>query len=210
MNNTYRFEIPSEISYCVDESNLSIDNLKDIKKLEKIYDVDLDFVIDEYEYKIEMEDEASEDEDYIRLTKSEVFNMVINELWNDIIEVLNYSVKFNSLDDNIVNQIYKITSNNFNNNHLEKYFNRKNDLGIVSILMNDFNSENSVFYVDVTTDKILTDNEIDEICKYIDGQCSDGWGEGFEQHDISSQIGEEDKYVFVRTWNSNTEVKFIK
>ena len=157
-----------------------------------------------------MEDEASEDEDYIRLTKSEVFNMVINELWNDIIEVLNYSVKFNSLDDNIVNQIYKITSNNFNNNHLEKYFNRKNDLGIVSILMNDFNSENSVFYVDVTTDKILTDNEIDEICKYIDGQCSDGWGEGFEQHDISSQIGEEDKYVFVRTWNSNTEVKYIK
>lgn len=209
MNTTYRFEIPVEVSYCVDESNLSIESIKDIKKLEKNYDVDLDFVIDEYEYKSEMEEEASEDEEYVGLTKSEVFDIVINELWNEIVEILNYDVKLNELDDNIINKIYHITSVNFNNAHLEQYFNGKDDFKIVSMKMVEMDKEKSVFYVDVVVNKKLKDNEVIEISKYIDGQCSDGWGEGFEQQDISREIGENERYVYIKTWNNNIDVKLV-
>lgn len=211
MKEIYHFAIPIEISYCVDETNLLIETVKDIKKLEKDYDVDLDFVIDEYEYKIQIEEQSmSDDEEYMGLTKSEIFDSVITDLWDEILEQLNTDVKLFNLDDKIVNKIFHLTSDSFNTGNLQQYYNKDKDFDIISMTMNNFNKIESVFYVDVTVDKKLNDKQIEDIRKYIDGQCSDGWGEGFEQQDKSIDLDEEDRYVYIKTWNTDTEVKFIK
>ena len=36
----------------------------------------------------------------------------------------------------------------------------------------------------ITTDKKLTEEEKHKLLRYVQGQCSDGWGEGFEQNPI--------------------------
>lgn len=217
MEHTYRFEIPVLVSYCVDESNLEIESIKDLKKLEKKYDVDLEFVIDEFECKVEIEDELmDEDEEYSGIAKDELFDSVITESWNEIIDILSVDVKLSNLDDHDVNKVFKITSENFNNSHLETLYNKDssiekdNNIEIKSMLMNEFDKNLSVLYVDITVGKKLKDEQVNEIIKYIDGQCSDGWGEGFEQQDISHELNEDERYVYVKTWSSNSEVKLVK
>ena len=151
-----------------------------------------------------------EEEEYMGIPRSEIFSGVISELWNEILEQINVDVKLFNLEDHLIHKIFKLTADSFNNGKLEQYFKKSKDYTIESMLIKDFNKVDSVFYVDVTVDKKLTNVQIEEIAKYIDGQCSDGWGEGFEQQDISQEIGEEDRYVYVKTWNNDTEVKFVK
>ena len=52
----------------------------------------------------------------------------------------------------------------------------------------------------VDTDAPLTAEEQAVFCAYISGQYSDGWGEGFEQREISVDDGGE---LYVHFWNSD-------
>lgn len=56
----------------------------------------------------------------------------------------------------------------------------------------------------------LSQNEIDDLKSYVSGQASDGWGEGFEQHEIQTTEG--DLYVSFWTrsddWKIMTETEF--
>ena len=202
---TYRFAIPVQISYCVDESYLNIESLRDIKKIQKEHEVDLGFVIDEYEYKLEM-NEDNYDDDCPSLSKQEIFDIVINELWDDIMECLNINYDLSDLDDSTVSKIFKITSQEFNKSNLSQYYNKPDEF---EINMVDYDIDNSVFIVEVKIENGLNKTDIENIRKFIEGQCSDGWGEGFEQRDISEYVDEKNKYVYVVTWVHNKDVKFL-
>ena len=49
----------------------------------------------------------------------------------------------------------------------------------------------------VQTEGALTPEEIEEVREYIIGQCSDGWGEGFEQRGIKTKNGN----LYVHFWH---------
>lgn len=205
--NTYKFSIPIKILYYIDETNIEIESIKDIKKLQKKYDIDLDFVIDEFEYKMDINDENSQDdEEYLSITKEEIFDSVINELWDDILPSLNMDYDLSDIDDKTVEKIFKVVSNNFNNSKLQQYYKQFD----IEIKMDGFNIDDSLLYVSVYSDKNLNDDDLEDIRKFIDNQCSDGWGEEFEKNDISSDIDENDRYVYVKTWILNKETKLIE
>lgn len=204
--NTYKFGIPVQVSFCVDESNVEIESMRDIKKLQKKYEADLEFVIDEFEYKVDINNEnAEEDEEYLTITKEEIFDSVINDLWDDIVEALNIDYNLSDIDDKIIDKIFKIVSEDFNNSNLQQYYNGGN----FQIIMDNFDIDESLFYVNVITEKELNDEDIENLRKFIDNQCSDGWGEEFEQKDISNEIGDSDRYVYVKTWVFGKETKYI-
>jgi len=46
----------------------------------------------------------------------------------------------------------------------------------------------------------LTDSEMKEFCRWWEGQCSDGWSEGFEQREIKTDAF---GTIYVRFWNSS-------
>lgn len=205
--NTYKFSIPIKILYYIDETNIEIESIKDIKKLQKKYDTDLDFVIDEFEYKMDINDENSQDdEEYLSITKEEIFDSVLNELWDDILQSLNMDYDLSDIDDKTVEKIFKVVSNNFNNSKLQQYYKQFD----IEIKMDGFNIDDSLLYVSVYSDKNLNDDDLEDIRKFIDNQCSDGWGEEFEKNDISSDIDENDRYVYVKTWILNKETKLIE
>lgn len=205
--NTYKFSIPIKILYYIDETNIEIESIKDIKKLQKKYDTDLDFVIDEFEYKMDINDENSQDdEEYLSITKEEIFDSVLNELWDDILQSLNMDYDLSDIDNKTVEKIFKVVSNNFNNSKLQQYYKQFD----IEIKMDGFNIDDSLLYVSVYSDKNLNDDDLEDIRKFIDNQCSDGWGEEFEKNDISSDIDENDRYVYVKTWILNKETKLIE
>lgn len=51
----------------------------------------------------------------------------------------------------------------------------------------------------------LQSNEIPELCEYITGQYSDGWGEGFEQRDIPVEDGS----LNVHFWQYGKDFRFL-
>jgi hypothetical protein len=60
---------------------------------------------------------------------------------------------------------------------------------------------------DVSENPNLLNNIIDMLKEEIEGQYSDGWGEGFEQRAISNQFGD----IYVSFWNSeNWKMDVIK
>jgi len=204
----YKFTSPVKVLYQVDDTKFDIESIKDIKKLEKEYDIDLNFIIDEYEYRLDVNSDNEEEyDDYISMSKSEIFNDIIDEFWNDIINELNNEYTLNDIDEKLITKIFEIVSSDFNNYNESKKLNINKD---IKIKMTDFNIDESLFIIDVISDEELTDDEIEHVRKFIDNECSDDWGEEFEKNDLSDQIDEKNRYVYIKTWEFGNEVKFVK
>lgn len=96
--------------------------------------------------------------------------------------------------------IYDELKKDFNENNLLDYFDKAKEYGLISMkVIGDEFDEKSRFTVEVTGTRDLTDIEITEIIDYLEGQCSDGWGESFEQHQVEG--------YYVSTWWSDIDVE---
>ena len=102
-------------------------------------------------------------------------------------------------DENIKSQVLEALSRDVY--ELFRYFEDPLNTVIDSIDVVSLNNDGSaVWRVESTRD--LTKSEITKLLKEISGQCSDGWGEGFEQHPACIDQGIE---YFYSPWKSGSE-----
>jgi len=97
----------------------------------------------------------------------------------------------NREQQNIFNEL----KSDFNDSDLVQYFDDAERLGITSIKVIGSAFDNSEFTVEIESTKKV--EEIDIVKGYLEGQCSDGFGEGFEQQNIEGYS--------VHTWWSGNQ-----
>jgi len=206
-NNMYSFSLPIEVSYLVDESNISIRSIKDLRKIKNVYNVDLDFIIDEYEYKVDLEESIIEDTDSPCLNNYEIFNIILNEHWETIKESFNNNSNLNELDDDVVKKVFNIVKKNFKEYNIYKFADKS--LPIKSIELVGYDTSNSKLLIEVKTTDILSDELIETVRMFLDSQCADGWGVVIENIDISTELKDK-RIVYVNVWSETEEVTYNK
>jgi Fe-S cluster biosynthesis and repair protein YggX len=188
----YTFNIPVKISYCLNESNITLESIKDLKKLQKKYDVDLQFVIDEYEYKVDIEREALEDDDYVGLSKEEIFDSVITDSWKDIMDKLTIYNELENLEHNEIKIYNKEIENNFN-----LFLSKTNFPKEYNISYAGFDIQNSNIIINVLSEKLLSDNEYLDLKKLVDDNFIYKWCDVLEELDLAEIVGDEDRIIKV-------------
>jgi len=94
-------------------------------------------------------------------------------------------------------EILDVVKDEYDEAKLEQYVDDDTtggDFKVLSIRSVSGSAERSSFMVQVVTDKKLNKEQIDSIKEYLEGQNSDGFGEGLEQHAM-------DNY-YVHLWDS--------
>lgn len=112
-------------------------------------------------------------------------------------------------DNDLSREDYNVLKNDFNSGKLEQYFNKEHydykgvTLEVYNLLVID--PQRGGFYGTVNgtfeSNRELNGEEIKSIDDYISGQCSDGWGEGFEQQSEVEEIHGLRFDVSLHPWN---------
>lgn len=123
-----------------------------------------------------------------------------------ITDIKGKKVSLDDLSNNKVKNMMNELVNDFNNSNLEEYVDNNDIINperVVSITASDYNIDNNSFTILVNIKGEPTEEEIAKIEDYIEGQCSDGWGEGFEQTETEG--------YYISTWSikQNKKIKFI-
>lgn len=191
-----------------------------IREIESEYGIDLSYYeSDIEEVKEEMatnradEELDGDDEDYDskvsefmeEIDDDDAFEYWFNNNYKSInkeLENINEKL-YNVFERRDADEVVKPMIDDFNESTLEKYID-KSDVEqpkrILSIRAIDYDYDKSTFRIDVKVKGKPDDKLIENIKSYIEGQCSDGWGEGFEQQEII-------KYLYLKTWLHKGENK---
>jgi hypothetical protein len=210
----YKFSIPVHVKYIADESNISIESVDDVEELQNKYDIDLQYIIDEYEYKIEQErDSMEEDDDYCGVSGDDIFNDIINENWDEIVKLLNNDKELEELEENIIEKIYDHVKNDFNTSELIKNsvieLNKNNIFNVSIISMNGYNKQSGEYYINISFDNELSDTELDKVNSWLDTQMNDNWGDDISDTDLSEDINVDNFFVYFTPWTLKKEVKIV-
>ena len=114
---------------------------------------------------------------------------------------------YDKIDDYDFDKLIELLIEDFNEAKLEQYIHDDDFLqNVISIRAEKSHGPTETFFVKVKV-KGKPDNEtLLKIRKYLSGQFSDGWGEGYEQHDYN------DDGWYVSTWSSSDpqRIQYIK
>lgn len=209
----YKFAIPVKIRFIADESNLSIESIEDLEEIQEKYDIDIQYIIDECEYKIEMEDIDMFDDEFYGVHKIGIFDDVINDNWNEIVQSLNKDIELNKLDKENLNKIFNYIKNDFNKSNLIKKsvikFNNNQKFNIDYINITDFDQNKNEIYIDIITNKELFKLDLNNINSWLEYQVNENWGEYISNIDLSDEINEHDFYVYLIPWSLKNDIKII-
>ena len=81
-------------------------------------------------------------------------------------------------------EIFTKLQEDWNKSDMVQYFDEAEELGIANMQVVGDNFKKGKFTIEVKVSKDLTEDELTIVEDWISGQCSDGWGEGFEQQEI--------------------------
>jgi len=191
-----KLSVPAYVQKDLDESIFSMyDNIRDIEIELSRQGYDADWLEQDFE---DWKDGQAPyfDEDEPEIDFDDLFDQYINDNggWGKFVD--NFQIKekiADVLDKREMKIIYDEMQEDFNKEDLIQYFDEAEEVGATSMQMvgNNFDDE-SRFWVEVMVKPDITDEEIELVKDYLEGQCSDGWGEGFEQQDIDGW--------YVSTW----------
>jgi hypothetical protein len=211
----YKFAIPVRVNHIVDESTISIDNIDDLEEIEEKYGVDLDFIEDEFEYRITSEKDLDDDYDsqeYFGMSEEDIFSDVITDNWDDIIKKLNREYKLNDLSEEDVEKLFNITKENFDKNVTINNFENVLEDGVqmLSVSLDGFNKSKGEFYVLVSINEKIKKDDIEIIRSWVETQTSEEWGLKFSKIDLSDKLQSDDIYIYLIPWSLKKDVKYIK
>ncbi len=206
----YKFSVPVRINFIADETTLSVETVEDLDDIQEKYDIDLQYIIDEYEYKIG-NGKDDDDEEYFGISEEDIFNEIINDNWDDIVKKLNKEYKLDDLNEEHLSTLFQITKEDFNKNFTVNNFdNPLEDVDILSIEFSSYNRIKNEFYINVSIDAKLKKDEIENLRAWLDIEITEKWGEEFSKIDLSDKLELEDMYVYLIPWSLKKDMKYIK
>lgn len=211
----YKFAVPIRVNYIADESTISVDTMDDLEEVQEKYGVDLEFIVDEFEYRVDMEKDSIEDYDsdeYFGMSEEDIFNDVITDNWDDIVKKLNKEYKLDDLSEEDVEKLFNITKDSFDKNVLVSSFENtsEDDFEVLSVSLDGFSKSKGEFYVLVGVSKKIKKDEIEVVRNWVETQTSEDWGLKFSKTDLSDKVQSEDVYVYLIPWSLKKDVKYIK
>jgi len=203
----YQFEFPVKKVFNIDESNLDIDNIADYLKKERGCNLYRDIANE-----IDLSSGLDEDEEIPTISEEEVKSNIdqyfdtwlAQEYNNDMAKFFRmYDLDFE--EDHLSEENFEDLKDNFNESHLENYYTYReynHDFKILSLEVTKLKNGNKIVG-EIKIDRELTDDEMESVEDYLVGQCSDGWGEGFEQSQEKEKIKGLNFYVSIKPWWSD-------
>jgi len=146
---------------------------------------------DEDDYNAEWEEWNARNEEREEWEESdEHFREYVDEEWNGNWSKFMEEFKIEGLVEDVADRSDQLTifdhiMDDWNDADLVQWFDEAKELGIQSMKVTDDEGfDNNCFTVEIKSTKPLENDDIDTVINYVEGQCSDGWGEGFEQNPI--------------------------
>jgi hypothetical protein len=213
---SYKFSVPSKVSYVVDESTISIESVDDLLDLQEVYDVNLDNIIDECECAMESETDLmyDEEDEYFGRSEEDKFNDIITDNWKDIMKCLNRECKFDDVDDEELTRIFEVTKESLEKTITVDVFDCPKDKNfeVSSITLESFNRLKSEFIINFDVTEKLKKDDIEYIRGWLESELYEKWGEKYSKFDLSEKIGKDDVYVYAYLipWSQNKDIKYVK